>query len=178
MTKSEMEKDWLFGNSIVALTGALVWGIAWRPTGGEYTYPFINLTVSTDLDWFFIAIGAFMLFAAFFFGLASIFPIIRKPASGFSTACSPILKLFMFAGFVVALGDAVVGWPTDQWWTVPLMIGWLNRDSSYSSKSTDTETSEEKRRPGGLLLGSAVIFLFVLIGLLWPVRSQSKEPSD
>ena len=137
-----------------------------------------------------------MLFAAFFFGLASIFPIIRKPASGFSTACSPILKLFMFAGFVVALGDAVVGWPTDQWWTVPLMIGWvvllpivlvnlvqdwigwLNRDSSYSSKSTDTETSEEKRRPGGLLLGSAVIFLFVLIGLLWPVRSQSKEPSD
>ena len=193
MNKTEMEKDWLFGNSVVAIAGAFILGMAWRPTGGEYTYPIINVTVSRNSDWFFIAIGAFLLFAAFFFGLTSIVPFLRNHASGLAAACSPILKIFVFAGFILSLSDAIARWPEDQWWTGYLFLfGVLflpiiflkmfqdlyRRPSRDSSRSTDSGSSGESQRSGGLLLGSAVIFMFVLISMLWPARRQLRRTSD
>ena len=186
MSKSELKKDWLFGNSVVALTGAFILGMAWKPTAGEYTYPIINVTVSTDLDWFFIVVGAFLIFATFFFGLASIVPFLRNHAFGLAVVCSPILKIFVFAGFIFGLDDAIKRWPIDQWWTeylfivgimfLPIILAglfrdfhhWSSRDPFDSSKSAEAETSEEERRSDGLGLGVAIILLVILIGISRP----------
>ncbi|MCY4654201.1 MAG: hypothetical protein OXC95_13680 [Dehalococcoidia bacterium] len=186
MSKSELEKEWLFGNSIISLVGAFLWGTAWRPSSGEYTYPIINVSVSTDLDIIFVPIGAFLIFAALFFAFTSVAPYLRNCASTLAIYCSPVLKILTLAGFIVTWGAAAVELPEDQWWTEYLMIvgilflpiillkmfqdfhRWSSRDSSDSSKSADTEISGEEPRSGGLLLGSTIMAVFILIGVSRP----------
>ena len=187
MSKSDLKKEWLFGNSIIALVGAFLWGTAWRPSSGEYTYPIINESVSTDMDIVFVPIGAFLIFAVLFFAFTSVVPLCREQASTLAIYCSPVLKLLAFAGFIVSWGSAVTDWPEDQWWTEFLIIGgvlllpimlvnmaqdfhhWSSRDSFNSSKSTEAGIPGEGRRSGGLLLGGFVMAVFILIGISRPI---------
>ena len=198
MSKSELEKEWLFGNSIVALVGAFLWGTAWTPSSGKYTYPIINLSVPNFSDGIFILIGAFLIFAALFFAFTSVVPLCRNQASTLAIYCSPLLKLLAFAGFIVSWGSAAVELPEDQWWTEYLIIVgilllpiillkmfqdfhlWASRDSSDSSKPADTKTSEEEQRSDGLLLGGIVMAALILIGLSRPalLRLWQRVSSD
>lgn len=175
MSKSELVKEWLFGNSIIALVGAFLWGTAWRPTA------------STDPDWLFVSIGIFLVFAALFFAFTSVVPLCRNQASILAIYCSPILKLLAFAGFIASWGSAAHDWPEGQWWTGSLIIGgtlllpiilvkfvqdfhrWASRDSFDLQKSVDTETSGEERHSGGLALGFIIILMVVLISISRPV---------
>ena len=186
VNKTELEKEWLFGNAIVALAGAFLWGTAWTPSSGKYTYPIINVSVPNFSDGIFILIGAFLIFTALFFAFTSVVPLCRNQASTLAIYCSPLLKLLAFAGLIVSWGSAVHDWPEGQWWIEFLMIGgvillpiilvnvvqdfhrWSNRDSFDSSKSADTETPGEERRSDGLLLGGIVIAAIILIGVSRP----------
>ena len=67
MNKTDLEKEWLFSNAIVALIGVFLLGTAWRP--------------SSDRDIVFIPIVILLFFAALFFGLTSVVPILRDKAS-------------------------------------------------------------------------------------------------
>lgn len=199
MSKSELEKEWLFGNAIVALAGAFLWGTAWTPSSGEYTYPIINVSVPNFADGIFILIGAFLIFAALFFAFTSVVPICRNQASTLAIYCSPLLKLLAFAGLIVSWGSAVHDWPEGQWWIEFLMIGgvillpiilvnvvqdfhrWSSRDSFDSSKSADAEIPGEERHSGGLLLGFIVMAVIIFISVsrpallrLWRQRASSR----
>ena len=186
MSKSELEKEWLFGNSVVALVGALLWGTAWRPWSGEYTYPIINVSIPNYTNEVFVLIGAFLFLAAFFFGVASLFPLCRNQASTLAICCSPVLKLFTLVGFIISWASTAAKLPLDQWWSEPLVLGsviflpiilinmfqdfhrWSGRGSFDSSRSAEAETPGEERCSGGLLLGGIVIAALILISVSRP----------
>ena len=185
MSKSELEKEWLFGNSVIALIGMFILGTAWRP--------------SSDQDIVFISIGALLFFSALLFGLTSVVPVLRSKASRLAIYLSPVLKFLAFLGFTASWFSAAVELPEDQWWTVPLMYGgivllliillkmfqefyrWSSRDWFDSSESAEVETPEEERRSGGLLLGGIIMAALILISVsrpallrLWRQRTSSR----
>ena len=62
MNQSDLKKDWLAGNSVVALGGALLLAQSWRLSGGGVELPF-GRTIPDVLEVVYVAIVSFLLSA-------------------------------------------------------------------------------------------------------------------
>ena len=62
MNQADLKKDWLAGNSVVALGGALLLAQSWRLSGGVVELPF-GRTIPDVLEVVYVAIVSFLLSA-------------------------------------------------------------------------------------------------------------------
>lgn len=116
MNKTEMERELLLGDSIVAFTGAVFWAISGRSLFNQESLSRVN-TASTDLlAYFYAAIGAALMILALFLALGAMAPFLRSGASSLALRFSPILKMLTLLGLVLSWGSVATELPRDQWW--------------------------------------------------------------
>ena len=102
MNQSELKKEWLAGNSVVALGGALLLAQSWRLSGGVIQLPF-GRTIPDLFDVVYIAIVSFLLASSVMLGLASMLPILRNWALRMAEPFAPALGFFVWVSFVLSL---------------------------------------------------------------------------
>ena len=116
MNKTEMERELLLGDSIVAFTGAVFWAISGRPLfNGESATP-SGSALTEFLAYFYVAIGAALMFLALLLALGAMVPFLRSGASSLSLRFSPVLKILTLLGLVLSWGSVATELPQDQWW--------------------------------------------------------------
>ncbi len=116
MNKTEMERELLLGDSIVAFTGAVFWAISGRRLfSGESVTP-SGSAVAEFLGYFYVAIGAALMVLALVLALGSMAPFLRSGASSLSLRFSPILKILTLVGLVLSWNSVANELPQDQWW--------------------------------------------------------------
>ncbi|MXY20976.1 MAG: hypothetical protein F4Y49_06530 [Dehalococcoidia bacterium] len=81
MNKSEMERELLLGDSIVAFTGAVFWAISGRPLFGTESLSEPEIGLTDFLAYFYTAIGAALMILALLLALGSMLPFLRSGAS-------------------------------------------------------------------------------------------------
>lgn len=116
MNKTEMERELLLGDSIVAFTGAVFWAISGRRLfGGESVTP-PGSALTEFLGYFYVAIGAALIVLALVLALGSMAPFLRSGASSLAIRFSPILKMLTLVGLVLSWNSVANELPQDQWW--------------------------------------------------------------
>ena len=116
MTKTEMERELLLGDSIVAFTGAVFWAISGRPLFSEESVTPSGSALTEFLGYFYVAIGAALMVLALVLALGAMVPILRSGASGLAIRFSPILKMITLIGLVLSWNSVANELPQDQWW--------------------------------------------------------------
>ena len=116
MNKTEMERELLLGDSIVAFTGAVFWAISGRPLfNGESVTP-SGSALTEILAYFYVTIGAALMILALVLALGSMTPFLRSGASSLAIRFSPILKMLTLVGLVLSWNSVANELPQDQWW--------------------------------------------------------------
>ncbi len=118
MNTTDMEKDWLAGNAVVAFVGALLLGQSWRMPEGPVKLPFIFAIPDYRA---LLIIGLFVLSLAL--ALASLVVPLRRWALDAVPAFSPLLWLLILAAFILSWASAFTRMPSDQWWSQVLLVG-------------------------------------------------------
>ena len=156
MNDTELKKDWLAGNSVVAFLGALILAQTWRPTGDSYELPF-SLTVPAFPDPVSFAIAAFLLLSSFLLMVASAIPIRLVPHWVVSVVrtFSVMLDFVVWLAFMQSWLSIVSELPDDQWWAY--VFAW-----------------------GGLMMFTFLTFRFLLgmFRLAFPSNSKSRAKSN
>ena len=116
MNKTEMERELLLGDSIVAFTGAVFWAISGRPLFGAESLSQVNTAVTGFLAYFYVAIGAALMILALLLALGSMVPFLRSGSSSLAMRFSPILKMITLLGLVLSWNSVANELPQDQWW--------------------------------------------------------------
>ena len=116
MNKTEMERELLLGDSIVAFTGAVFWAISGRPLFGAESLSQVNTAVTGFLAYFYVAIGAAPMILALLLALGSMVPFLRSGSSSLAMRFSPILKMITLLGLVLSWNSVANELPQDQWW--------------------------------------------------------------
>ena len=122
MNQAELKKEWLAGNSVVALGGALLLAQSWRLSGGVIELPFGH-TIPDLFDVVYIAIVSFLLASALALGLASMLPMLRNWALRKAEPFAPLLGFFVWVSFVLSLLSANAALPDEQLWAQALSAG-------------------------------------------------------
>ena len=116
MNKTEMERELLLGDSIVAFTGAVFWAISGRPLFGTESLSKPEIGLTDFLAYFYAAIGAGLMILALLLALGSMLPFLRGGASSLAMRFSPILKMLTLIGLVLSWNSVANELPQDQWW--------------------------------------------------------------
>lgn len=116
MNKTQMERELLLGDSIVAFTGAVFWAISGRPLFGGESLPQPESALTDVLAYFYAAIGAALMILALFLALGAMASFLRSGASSLALRFSPILKMLALLGLVLSWGSVATELPQDQWW--------------------------------------------------------------
>lgn len=116
MNKTEMERELLLGDSIVAFTGAVFWAISGRPLFSGESLSQSESALTDFLAYFYTAIGAALMILALFLALGAMAPFLRSGASSLALRFSPILKILTLIGLVLSWNSVANELPQDQWW--------------------------------------------------------------
>ena len=116
MNKTEMERELLLGDSIVAFTGAVFWAISGRPLFNGNSLAQSENGLTDFLAYFYVAIGAALMILALLLALGSMLPFLRSSASSLAMRFSPILKIITLVGLVLSWNSVANELPQDQWW--------------------------------------------------------------
>ena len=116
MNKTEMERELLLGDSIVAFTGAVFWAISGRPLFSGESLSQVNTAVTDLLAYLYVAIGAVLMVLALSLALGAMAPFLRSGASGLALRFSPVLKMLTLLGLVLSWESVATELPRDQWW--------------------------------------------------------------
>lgn len=122
MNQADLKKDWLAGNSVVALGGALLLAQSWRLSGGAIQLPFGH-TIPDVLDAVYVAIVSFLLASSLALAAASILPPLRSWALNKAVPFVPALGFFVWVSFVLSLLSANAALPDDRLWADALSAG-------------------------------------------------------
>ncbi len=122
MNQSDLKKDWLAGNSVVALGGALLLAQSWRLSGGVVELPF-GRTIPDVLDVFYVAVVSFLLASSLALAAASVLSPLRNWAVRKAAPFVPALGFFVWVSFVLSLLSANAALPDDQAWAKALSAG-------------------------------------------------------
>ena len=123
---TELKEDWLTGNAVVALLGALLVGQSWTRIleGSESTIELFFLFTIPNYTAFILLVLIFGLFGlSLFLALASIVPSIRHSGLRMVRVASPMLALIILASFVLSWLSSSSELPSDQWWSLVLFLG-------------------------------------------------------
>ena len=116
MNKTEMERELLLGDSIVAFTGAVFWAISGRPLFNGESVTSSGSALTEFLAYFYVAIGAALMILALVLALGSMAQFLRSGASSLAIRFSPVLKMLTLLGLVLSWGSVATELPQDQWW--------------------------------------------------------------
>ena len=116
MNKTEMERELLLGDSIVAFTGAVFWAISGRTLFNTESLNPPGSGLTDFLAYLYTAIGAALMVLALLLALGSMLSFLRSGASSLAMRFSPILKILTLIGLVLSWNSVANGLPQDQWW--------------------------------------------------------------
>ena len=122
MNQADLKKDWLAGNSVVALGGALLLAQSWRLSGGGVELPFVR-TIPDVLDVFYVAIVSSLLVSSLALAAASVLSPVRSWALRKAVPFVPALGFFVWVSFVLSLLSANAALPDGQVWAKALSAG-------------------------------------------------------
>ena len=116
MNKTEMERELLLGDSIVAFTGAVFWAISGRTLFNAESLNPSGSGLTDFLAYLYTAIGAALMILALLLALGSMLSLFRSGASSLAMRFSPILKIITLIGLVLSWNSVANELPQDQWW--------------------------------------------------------------
>ena len=116
MNKTEMERELLLGDSIVAFTGAVFWAISGRTLFNTESLNPSGSGLTDFLAYLYTAIGAALMILALLLALGSMLSFLRSGASSLAMRFSPILKILTLIGLVLSWNSVANELPQDQWW--------------------------------------------------------------
>lgn len=161
MNKTELSKDWLTSNAVVAFTGALLMGQSWKMSEGTVKLLFIfTVPDYTALVILIVIAGLFVL--SMFSALAAAVPKpqLQQWAIDSNSRLLPVLGFLTWVAFSVGWASAVRDLPLDQWWAWFLIVGgfvlWLfllyrafaaMKSVSAASRATCEKTETDSESP-------------------------------
>ena len=124
MTEAGLKEDWLFTNALVAFVGALLMGQVWEPSEGTFKLLFfIEVPAYDGLVIFLIIAG--MVVLSIVLATASVIPRLRDPVLKSRSSFATTLDLIVWVAFFLSWGSSVPELPSDQWWSLILIIAGL-----------------------------------------------------
>ena len=124
MNESELRKDWLASNAVVAFVGALLLAQSWQMSEGTVKLLFIfTVPDYTGLVIFIVIAGLFIL--SLFLALATVVPVsfLQCWAINLGKDLSQTLGYLSLFAFLVGFFSAIPDLPLDQWWSWFLIVG-------------------------------------------------------
>ena len=122
---TELKEDWLAGNAVVAFLGALLIGQSWTGIleGSESTVElFFLFTVPNYAGFVLLGLIFGFIGLSLFLALASMVPRIQYRGLRTVNSASPALAQIILASFVLSWVSSVSELPSDQWWSLVLVL--------------------------------------------------------
>ncbi len=121
---SELRRDWLVGNSVLALLAASMIAQTWGPSGGTYEFPG-NISAPTFPEPVSLGVAAFLFVLSPCLAAASMVEKLRTATVLAVLSLAPMMAFFAWLLFTVSSLAIVSELPEGVWWAQTLAWGGL-----------------------------------------------------